>query len=143
MKTMLKHSLGWSTLLAIAGPGALGLWVVGRTASHYASTDPIAYAIAWLIGLGLVAGLTELALRTIRTFTWTTVARHPFDKSRRGVRPSSGTGHETLRSFGVGNRLISLTVVWLLTRFRSVAALGPAGRSTRARASPCVASAEH
>ena len=55
------------TRVIIAVVGALGLAFVWRAAQLYQGSDPLAYRMVLLIGVGMLAGLVELMLRATRT----------------------------------------------------------------------------
>jgi len=77
--------------LSVLVPGAIGLWIVGRTLASYFHSDPMASVIVGAMGLVLVIGLVELLVRHYRA-AWLQleVERLPASPSEATVDGASG-----------------------------------------------------
>ena len=82
------------TRVIIAVVGALGLAFVWRAAQLYQGSDPLAYRMVLLIGVGMLAGLVELLLRATRVARLTdallalpkTIGREDIEKTNEPLR---------------------------------------------------------
>ncbi len=82
------------TRVIIAVVGALGLAFVWRAAQLYQGSDPLAYRMVLLIGVGMLAGLVELMLRATRVARLTdallvlpkTIGREDIEKTNEPLR---------------------------------------------------------